>query len=82
MRATCPILIQDSCIFEINHRNLFRCQPRRTLTTFSAFSSELVTHLQEGRPLWAGCAAAVHLGGSVLMTFAGIGHRRMVQELG
>jgi len=33
-----------------------------------------LTHLQEGRPLWVGCAAAVHLVGPVLlMTFAGIG---------
>jgi fluoride exporter len=43
------------------------------LTTFSTFSSELVTHLQEGRPLWACGAAAAHLFGSVIMTFAGIG---------
>jgi CrcB protein len=43
------------------------------LTTFSTFSSELVTHLQEGRPLWACAAAAVHVIGSVLMTLAGIG---------
>jgi CrcB protein len=43
------------------------------LTTFSTFSSELVTHLQEGRPLWACGAAAAHLMGSVLMTLAGIG---------
>lgn len=43
------------------------------LSTFSTFSSELVTHLQEGRPLWACGAAAVHLVGSVVATFAGIG---------
>ncbi len=43
------------------------------LTTFSTFSSELVMHLQEGRPLWACGAAAAHLFGSVIMTFAGIG---------
>lgn len=43
------------------------------LTTFSTFSSELVTHLQEGRPMWACGAAAVHLVGSVVMTLAGIG---------
>jgi CrcB protein len=28
--------------------------------------------LQQGRSLWAVSAAAVHLGGSVLMTLAGI----------
>ena len=43
------------------------------LSTFSTFSSELVIHLQEGRPLWACGAAAVHLAGSILMTLAGIG---------
>jgi fluoride exporter len=42
------------------------------LTTFSTFSAELAKLLQEGRPLWALSAMAVHLGGSLLMTFAGI----------
>ena len=43
------------------------------LTTFSTFSAEIVAHLEEGRALWACGAAALHLAGSVLMTFAGIG---------
>lgn len=43
------------------------------LTTFSTFSSELVSLLQRGESLWACGAAAVHLAGSVLMTLAGIG---------
>ena len=43
------------------------------LTTFSTFSSEIVTLLQQGRSLGACGAAALHLAGSVLMTFAGIG---------
>ncbi len=43
------------------------------LTTFSTFSSEIVLLLQQGRPLEACGAAALHLLGSVLMTFAGIG---------
>ena len=43
------------------------------LTTFSTFSAELVTLLQQGRALWALAAAAAHLFGSVLMTLAGIG---------
>jgi CrcB protein len=42
------------------------------LTTFSTFSAEIVTLLQQGRSLWAIGAAAVHLTGSVLMTLAGI----------
>jgi CrcB protein len=43
------------------------------LTTFSTFSSEIVNLLQQGRSLSACGAATLHLGGSVLMTFAGIG---------
>lgn len=42
------------------------------LTTFSTFSAEIVTLLQQGRTSWALAAAATHLGGSVLMTLAGI----------
>jgi fluoride exporter len=42
------------------------------LTTFSTFSAELVTLLREGRVLWAFAGMAIHLGGSVLMTFAGM----------
>jgi fluoride exporter len=43
------------------------------LTTFSTYSAEIVTLLQQGRMLWAVTHAAAHLAGSVLMTFAGIG---------
>jgi len=43
------------------------------LTTFSTFSSEIVTLLEQGRSLGACAAAGLHLAGSVLMTFAGIG---------
>lgn len=43
------------------------------LTTFSTFSAEIVTLLQQGRTLLACGAAAAHLAGSVVMTFAGIG---------
>lgn len=43
------------------------------LTTFSTFSAEVVTLLQQGRGLMACGAAALHLAGSVSMTFAGIG---------
>jgi CrcB protein len=42
------------------------------LTTFSTFSAEVVTLLQQGRPSWAMGAVAVHVLGSVAMTFAGI----------
>ena len=42
------------------------------LTTFSTFSAEITTLLQQGRTLWALAGMAVHLTGSLLMTFAGI----------
>jgi CrcB protein len=41
------------------------------LTTFSTFSAEVVTLLQEGRMAWALGAVAAHLSGSLLMTAAG-----------
>lgn len=43
------------------------------LTTFSTFSAEVTTLLQQGRITWAFGAIAVHVVGSVAMTFAGIG---------
>ena len=52
------------------------------LTTFSTFSAELVIQLQQGRALWAAAAAAVHLAGSVVMTFAGIGTVFLARKLG
>ncbi len=42
------------------------------LTTFSTFSAEIVHLLQQGRVGWAFAGAAAHLGGSLLLTFAGI----------
>lgn len=42
------------------------------LTTFSTFSAEIVTLLQQGRAAWAFAAAGMHLAGSVLATVAGI----------
>ena len=42
------------------------------LTTFSTFSAEVVTLLQVGRMGWAMSTIAVHLLGSLFMTFAGI----------
>jgi CrcB protein len=43
------------------------------LTTFSTFSAEITTLLQQGRISWALGSVAAHVVGSVLMTFAGIG---------
>ena len=42
------------------------------LTTFSTFSAEVVTLLQQGRITWACGAIAVHVSGSLLMTLLGI----------
>jgi len=42
------------------------------LTTFSTFSAEIVTLLQQGRISWALGAVAAHVVGSVAMTFTGI----------
>jgi len=43
------------------------------LTTFSTFSAEVVTQLQEGRIAWALATAGAHLAGSLLMTGLGFG---------
>ena len=43
------------------------------LTTFSTFSAEVTSLLQQGRVSWALGAVAAHVVGSVVMTFAGIG---------
>lgn len=42
------------------------------LTTFSTFSAEVTVLLQQGRAFWACVAIGLHLGGSLMMTFAGI----------
>ncbi|CAG4896306.1 Putative fluoride ion transporter CrcB [Paraburkholderia saeva] len=43
------------------------------LSTFSTFSAEVVSHLQQGRPGWAVAEIAVHVGSSLAMTLLGIG---------
>jgi CrcB protein len=43
------------------------------LTTFSTFSAEVVSLMQEGRAAMAGAVVAVHVIGSVAMTLLGIG---------
>lgn len=42
------------------------------LTTFSTFSAEVVTLLEEGRLMWVMGAITAHLSGSLLSTFAGL----------
>ena len=42
------------------------------LTTFSTFSAEVVTLVQQGRMLWAAVAISAHVVGSLLMTLLGM----------
>jgi CrcB protein len=42
------------------------------LTTFSTFSAEVVTQLQQGRPGWALATAFLHLAGSLALTALGM----------
>lgn len=42
------------------------------LTTFSTFSAEVTTLLQQGRLAWALAAVSAHVIGSLLMTLAGM----------
>ena len=42
------------------------------LTTFSTFSAEVVSLLQQGRLLWATTTVSLHVMGSLLMTLAGM----------
>ncbi len=51
------------------------------LTTFSTFSAEVTTRLQEGQLAWALGAIAVHVVGSLLMTFAGMGTVQLLKSL-
>jgi CrcB protein len=43
------------------------------LTTFSTFSAEVVSLLQQGRLGWAMVSIGTHVTGSLLMTLAGLG---------
>ncbi len=42
------------------------------LTTFSTFSAEILTLLQQGRILWAAGAIGLHVLGSLIMTVLGL----------
>jgi CrcB protein len=48
------------------------------LTTFSTFSAEATTLFARQQHGWASVLIAAHVGGSILMTFAGIGVMRLV----
>ena len=51
------------------------------LTTFSTFSAEVVTRLQEGQLMWAMGAIAIHVAGSLVMTLAGLATGRLLELL-
>ena len=51
------------------------------LTTFSTFSAEVTSLMQEGRLAWACGAVAVHVCGSLLMTFAGMGTFALLKQV-
>ncbi len=52
------------------------------LTTFSAFSAEVVGLLQAGRAGWALATAALHLAGSLLLTVAGYASAEALRRWG
>lgn len=49
------------------------------LTTFSTFSAEVVTRIQQGQLSWAFAVITTHLIGSLIMTFAGIATVRLLR---
>ncbi len=52
-----------------------------SLTTFSTFSAEVVTMIQQGHFVLAGGTVFLHVCGSLLMTFLGIGSFALLQHL-
>ena len=50
------------------------------LTTFSTFSAEIVTLIQEGRLVLACGAVLLHVVGSIIMTFIGIASYSLIQK--
>jgi CrcB protein len=52
------------------------------LTTFSTFSAEIVTAIQEGRLTHAAMGVILHVGGSLIMTFLGIASMMYLQNRG
>jgi fluoride exporter len=51
------------------------------LTTFSTFSAEVVTRLQEGQLFWAVGTIAVHVTGSLIMTLAGLATWQLLKSV-
>lgn len=51
------------------------------LTTFSTFSAEVTSLLQQGRLAWAATAISLHVGGSLAMTLLGLASVSLVKNL-
>ena len=51
------------------------------LTTFSTFSAEVITLVQQGRMLWAGAAVSAHVLGSLVMTLLGLATVSVLKQL-
>ncbi len=51
------------------------------LTTFSSFSLEMTTLIQQGKLTWAFGGIAAHVIGTLVMTFIGIGSVQLVRQL-
>ncbi len=51
------------------------------LTTFSTFSAEVMTLLQEGRLTWAAASIAAHVIGALLTTLAGLATGQLFKYL-
>lgn len=51
------------------------------LTTFSTFSAEVTTLIQQGRLLWSVAAIGVHVVGSLLLTLAGLASVTLLRKL-
>lgn len=75
--AACELFAQHSAL-PAEWRLFFITGFLGSLTTFSAFSLEAVTLLQDGRYGWALALVASHLFGSLLMTVAGFAAVRVL----
>lgn len=51
------------------------------LTTFSTFSAEVTSLLQQGRILWAGAAISIHVVGSLAMTILGLATFALLKKI-
>jgi len=49
------------------------------LTTFSTFSAEVVTLIQQGKTTWAMSSIAIHVSGSLIMTLAGLATWQLIK---